>query len=110
MNRIDIINTRAIIENVMVEFLFEPINDYTIKNIKTAIAERIEVRDNLDFFIDAINEDYDIKISVKICNVVTDEKIEIVARYTEVPASLNDIDSLEDDVKLLAYDDAMKIV
>ena len=108
--RLDVLKTRKIIEDVMVEFLFEPINEGTIKKIKTTIAQRIEVRDNLDFFVEAINEGYDIAVKVKIRDVVLDEEIEIVARYTEVPVSLNDVNLSEDHKKLLAYNSAMEII
>ncbi len=111
MNEQEIIEyTKSVLKDIMTEFLFEPQNEDTFTAMKNEIAQRIEMRDNLDFYINIENEDNNIKVVIKICDVLTNKSTEIAARYTDCPVLSDDINSLEHDEDLNAYKRAMAVI
>lgn len=123
MNEQDTIaDAKAAIKTVMMDYIFEPLDNITLKSIEVKLAESLsELIDmDIDFRVSAKMVDYEPEVVVYIPNEDEQGATKLTARYTDCPALseevlMNNVDS-SDNIPVTKseaatlFDSAMEVV
>lgn len=115
MNKQDIADVQSVIKNTMTEYLFEAINDTTIKNLTKDIATNINVKEFYDYMllIELIDQGSNIHVNLAIKNTINKEFMYFHAQYNDCPDSLTATftdDEIKQSKENMAYKSAMEIL
>ena len=116
MNDLDIIErAKAVTKNVMLEFLFEPVDAEVLATMERKIAEDLikQDPDGIDFNVDVIEDsEHEIAVVMELFGIGDHGSTKFTARYVDCPITKETKELFKEEKSNIvsAYERAMEIV
>lgn len=109
MNETHVTDVKSVIKDIMEFYLFEKMDETTIRNITNDIAMSIDAKEFYDYFLDVKSDNNNIVIDLCIKETISDGFLNFHAAYNDFPAVINTPND-EVLISFKAFDCAMEVV